>query len=104
MYYSGDYDYSLELEDNVIVDFDNNDVPCAFEFLDASKLFGFDKSSLMNIKKIHISIKITSELIKLNTSIVAVVHNKDVSNSLQNSLANNLNLPELNFLFNFLAY
>lgn len=99
--YDGDYNYgySLELAENVIVDFDSEGVPCAFEFLNASKLFGFDKSSLMNIKKINVNISITSKLIELSTFIVVLVHNKDVSNSLQNSLANNVNLPELNIAF-----
>ena len=70
-----DYDYSLELTDNVIVDFDKNGIPCAFEFLNASKL------------------------IELNTLIVALVHNKAVSNSLQKSHVNNVNIPELNLAF-----
>lgn len=99
LYYARDYDYSLELADNVIVDFDNNSIPCAFEFLDASKLFGFNKSSLMNIKKMNINIKIISKLIDLTTSIVVDVQNEDVSNSLKNSLANNINLPEINLDF-----
>lgn len=94
-----DYDYSLELTDNVIVDFDKNGIPCAFEFLNASKLFGFDRSSLMSIKKINITINVTSKLIELNTLIVVLVHNKAVSNSLQKSHVNNVNIPELNLAF-----
>lgn len=94
-----DYDYSLELSNDVIVDFDINGIPCAFEFLNASKLFGFDKSSLMNIKKINVSINVTSKLIELSTLIVVLVHNKSISNRLRNSLANNVNLPELNLAF-----
>ncbi len=94
-----DYDYSLELTDDVIIDFDCDGLPRAFEFLNASKLFGFDKSSLMNIKKINITIKVTSKLFELSTLIVVVVHNKDVSNSLQNCLANNVNLPDLDLAF-----
>lgn len=101
LYYAGDYDYdySLELTDDVIIDFDCGGIPRAFEFLNASKLFGFDKSSLMNIKKINITIKVTSKLIELSTLIVAVVHNNDVSNSLQNCLANNVNLLDLDLAF-----
>lgn len=78
---------------------DKNGIPCAFEFLNASKLFGFDKSSLMNIKKINITINVTSKLIELNTLIVVLVHNKAVSNSLQKSHVNNVNIPELNLAF-----
>ena len=100
LYYAEDYDhdYSLELTDNVIIDFDCDGIPRAFEFLNDS-MFGFDKSSLMNIKKINITIKVTSKLIELSTLIVVVVHNKDVSNSLQNCLANNVNLPDLDLAF-----
>ncbi len=97
--YDYDYDYSLELTDDVIVDFDCDGVPCAFEFLNASKLFGFDKSSLMNIKRINVSIKVTSKLIELNTLIVVVICNKTVSNSLLESHVNNVDLPELNLAF-----
>ena len=101
LYYAEDYeyDYSLELTDDVIVDFDINGVPCAFEFLNASKLFGFNKSSLMNIKKINVSINVTSKLIELSTLIVVSIHNKTISNSLLESHVNNMNLPELNLAF-----
>ena len=101
LYYTEDYDYdySLELTDDVIVDFDCDGVPSAFEFLNASKLFGFDKSSLMNIKRINVSIKVTSKLIELNTLIVVVICNKTVSNSLLESHVNNVDLPELNLAF-----
>ena len=53
----------------------------------------------MNIKKINVSINVTSKLIELSTLIVVLVHNKSVSNRLRNSLANNVNLPELNLAF-----
>ena len=94
-----DYDYSLELTDDVIIDFDCDGLPRAFEFLNASKLFGFDKSSLMNIKKINITIKVTSKLFELSTLIVVVICNKTVSNSLLESHVNNVDLPELNLAF-----
>ena len=99
LYYAEDYDYSLELTDDIIVDFDINGVPCAFEFLNTSKLFDFDKSSLMNIKKINVSIDVTSKLIELSALIVVNIHNKTISNSLLESHVNNMNLPELNLSF-----
>lgn len=101
LYYAKDYeyDYSLELTDEVIVDFDTNGYPKAFEFLNASKLFNVDKINLKHIKNIEIKIKITTKLIELSTLIVVGIHNKDTRTVLENSLVNEGNIPELDLAF-----
>lgn len=101
LYYAEDYnyDYSLELTEDIIVDFDSEGYPRAFEFLNASKLFKLDKFNLMHIKKINVTIKVTSKLIELNILLVANLNNKDMRSSLEKSLVNNVNLPELDLYF-----
>ncbi len=46
-----DYEYkkSVRLEEDIILDFDKNDVPVALELLNASKTLHVKKSSLINL-------------------------------------------------------
>ena len=66
--YAGDYDYdcSLELMDNLIVDFDTEGIPRAFEFLEVSKLFNLSKNYLRNIEKIDLIMMVNSKAIKIH--------------------------------------
>ena len=56
IYCVDDYEYevSLELDNDVILDLDTNGKPVAFEFLNASKVFHLDKSYFKNLVKISI--------------------------------------------------
>lgn len=76
------YDVSLNFDERSLVDFDTNGIPCAFEFFNASELFGFNKEVLDNIKEIKINIIIDSNMVKVNTMIIAIFKNKIISNSL----------------------
>lgn len=58
-----DYDVSLELDNNIILDLDIDGKPVAFEFLNASKLFKLDKNYFKNLVKICIRLDITDKLI-----------------------------------------
>lgn len=66
--YAGDYDYdcSLELMDNLIVDFDTEGIPRAFEFLEVSKLFNVSENYLRNIEKIDLVMMVNSKAIKIH--------------------------------------
>ena len=44
-----EYDVSLELDNDVVLDLDICGKPVAFEFLNASKVFGLDKSYFKNL-------------------------------------------------------
>ena len=72
-----DYEVSLELNNDVILDFDTKNQPVAFEFLNASKIFNLDKNYFKNLVKISIQSKITEECIRLKVQLYALIHNKN---------------------------
>lgn len=78
IYCVDDYDYevSLELDNDVILDIDKDGKPVAFEFLNVSKIFNLNKSHFNNLTKITIQSIITEEVINLKVQLVVPIHNK----------------------------
>ena len=70
-----EYEVSLELDNDVILDIDKDGNPVAFEFLNASKLFHLEKSYFKNLIKITVKSTVTDESIKLTAELVFPVHN-----------------------------
>lgn len=95
------YETSLELNAEVIMDFDENGIPSAFEFLNASKLFKINDSSLNQIKEINVSVSITEKLIEFTTELTVFVQDEFVKNNLFNMTANNYSIPEFNEVLSF---
>ena len=71
-----EYEVSLELDNDVILDIDKDGNPVAFEFLNASKLFHLEKSYFKNLIKITVKSTVTDESIKLTAELVVPVHDK----------------------------
>ena len=84
-----EYEVSLELDNDVILDIDKEGKPVAFEFLNASKIFNLDKSYFNNLAKITIQSNIT-EAINLKVQLFVSVHNKTQTFGM-NRIATNLN-------------
>ena len=92
IYCVDDYEYevSLELDNDVILDIDKEGKPVAFEFLNASKIFNLDKSHFNNLTKITIQSIITVEAINLKVKLAVPVHNKTQTFGM-NRITTNLN-------------
>lgn len=88
-----DYDESVELRNDVILDFDINLKPSALEILNASKILNVPKYNLKNIKSISMKIGVNKELICLDLSLKVLIHNKTLLKSLNNSAINDINAP-----------
>lgn len=88
-----EYDVSFELGDDVIMDFDKNNVPVAFEFLNASKLFKMKKIDFNNLLRIRIKADINEDEITLNIHIVAAIHNKNTNFDVNRVASNIQNIP-----------
>ena len=69
-----EYEVSLELDNNVILDIDCDKNPVAFEFLNASKLFKLDKSYFNKLEKIAIQSNIKNNTIDFKVELE--VYNK----------------------------
>lgn len=90
---SYEYDVSLELDNDVILDFDINCKPVAFQFLNAFKVFNLDKSYFKNLVKINIQSKITEDLISLKVQLLVFVHNKNQVFDINRIISNLSNIP-----------
>ncbi|MEN4017535.1 MAG: DUF2283 domain-containing protein [Methanobacterium sp.] len=97
-----DYEYkeSLEIEGNIIVDFDKNYVPVALEILDASKFLNVSKFSLKNLIKWDMNIQVTEDSIKVKASFIVPVRQKEVEKPLLAEAMNDINLPIIQTHFN----
>lgn len=90
-----EYEASLELDNNVILDLDTKGKPVAFEFLNASSVFKLDKSYFKNLISIHILSEITEEAIRLNAELSVFVHNKNQVFDLNRVTSNLDNIPSV---------
>ncbi len=96
LYITEDYEYqkSLRLADDIILDFDKNDVPVALELLNASKTLKVNKSSLLQPIDINMHICVGKEKIRLDASFSVFVHQKPIPKDLNWQVSNDINLAE----------
>ncbi len=90
---SYEYDVSIELDNDVILDLDVGGKPVAFEFLNASKIFKLDKGYFKNLLSIGIQSKITVDAINLNVQLIALIRNKNQSFDVNRITSNLNNIP-----------
>ena len=64
-----EYEESVEMTCDVLMDFDTLLNPSAFEFLNASKIFKSNNGDLCDIQKIKVHVSINEDLIKLHVHI-----------------------------------
>lgn len=88
------YKESIELTDNIILDFDANNVHVALEILDASKFFHVNPYVLRNFK-LDMNIRIEEEKINLNAKFIFLIHQKKEEVSLNVGTINDIELPSL---------
>lgn len=69
------YKESIELTDNIILDFDSSNVPVALEIFDASKFFHVKPYALRNFG-LDMNIKIQEDTINLNAKFILITHQK----------------------------
>lgn len=81
-----EYEQSIEMTCDVIMDFDILLNPSAFEFLNASKLFKSNNGDLCDIKKINVHVSINEDLIKLHVNIFTPNNKFDVIKKSVNDL------------------
>lgn len=89
-----DYKYrkSVRVNDNIIIDFDENDVPVALELLNASKIFHVKKSSLTHPVGIDMRIAVGEDLIRLEAKFRISIHQKPTPLSLNKEVTNDKGL------------
>jgi len=88
------YKESIELEEGIILDFDENNFPVALEVLDASKVLKIPKKQYLNeITCVHMNICISDELIKVKLTVEVEINQKETSMTVNSLAINNINAP-----------
>lgn len=90
-----EYDVSLELDNNVILDLDTTGKPVAFEFLNASKVFKINKSYFKSLVNINIQTEITQDIINLTVKLIVPVRNKNQVFDVNRVISNLNNIPAM---------
>ena len=89
------YNTSIELNNDIILDFDKNENPVALEILNTSKVLGVSKSNLENIKNIRIKVNIDKKSIKLNACFDIFIDNREETAKVSPFTANNIGIPNV---------
>lgn len=97
MYITDEYEYkeSIELGNNIILDFDKNDVPVAIEILDAAKVLNVEKFSLNNLKGLIMEISIEEDTITIKAEFKVVLHQMELDAPISLEVPNDLDLPQM---------
>ena len=85
---------SLELEEGVILDFDENDVPISIEILDISKRLGIKKSILKSADA-HMRIICNKDILEVKINFIYKIHEKEFNGTIDSKIANNYDLPQM---------
>ena len=86
------YDKTVEMDDGLLLDFDENNVPVSLEILDASKRFNLSKESLRNVIFIKMDVLVDDKSICLNV-VIGTVENRQ---KIDSYATNFCNLPNMN--------
>ncbi len=87
------YKESIEIKGNIILDFDENNIPVALEILDAHKFFGVEKYSLKQPIGIKMNIEVGEEKIRVKAWFNFIFHLKEIENPVEVDTVNDIKLP-----------
>lgn len=88
------YKESIELADNIILDFDSENIPVALEILDASKYFHVKPYALRNFA-LDMKIYIQTDKITLNAKFIISTHHKKEEVPVNVGTINDIELPTM---------
>lgn len=97
VYVSGDYQYdtSIELNNDVILDFDESGIPVALEILNASHVLKVPKYALNGIEEIKMSIKVNEKSISLKAGFGVILHNREQTQLVDTFTSNDIGIPTM---------
>ncbi|MDO8869636.1 MAG: DUF2283 domain-containing protein [Methanobacteriaceae archaeon] len=90
-----EYDTSIELNNEVILDFDKNGNPVALEILSASNILKTPKYSLKRINNIKMNVDINEKSIGLKLFLGVIIHNKEQIHSVNTFTSNDTGIPNI---------
>lgn len=95
IYVSQDYNYdtSIELDNDVILDFDEVGIPVALEILNASRVLKVPKYILNGIEEIKMTIKVNEKFISLKAGFGVILHNREQIQLVDTFTSNDIGIP-----------
>lgn len=88
-----EYDESVELTNDIIMDFDVDGNAVALEILNVSKVLKVPRSSLRKIDSIHMDIGVDEKLISLEFCVGVFTSQEELTKSINKSAVNDLDFP-----------
>lgn len=89
------YATSVELDDNVILDFDSDNVPVVLEILNAFKILNTTRFSLGNIQKIKMNVNVNDESISLKLNLNVLTSNRNQTQKVDTFTSNDIGIPSI---------
>ena len=90
-----DYKETIEMDDGILLDFDNCNIPVSIYILSASKKLNVPKESLRNLVYFNMNIVITSKIISINANICLDTRNNINNQNIKHITSNNYNIPAM---------
>ncbi len=91
--YDFSYEQTVEMGENLFLDFDVNNVPVSLEILDASKRFNLPKECLKNIICFNIDICVDEKSISIDAKIGVLMDNVRNDQFFKSFISNRGNFP-----------
>ena len=89
------YHATIELDEGLLLDFDEDNVPTALEILDASKRLNVSKNSLNKLISFHMKVIVDGKSISINAIFGLLIHDKENRRELEPFTANKYNIPNM---------
>lgn len=89
------YHETIELDEGLLLDFDEDNVPTALEIHDASKRLNVPKNSLNELIFFHMKVIVDAKSISINAIFGVLIHNKENKQELESFTSNNYNIPNM---------
>ncbi|WP_409200765.1 hypothetical protein [Methanobrevibacter sp. DSM 116169] len=89
------YKKTIEIDNSVYIDFDENNVPFALEMFNASRIFNIRKQDLHNPKHIDMNITIKDGIIYLKITYIYETHNASVIEEVDKKVINDYNISDM---------
>lgn len=89
------YHETIELDEGLLLDFDEDKVPTALEIHDASKRLNVPKNSLNELVFFHMKVTVDTKSISINAIFGVLIQNKENKQELESFTSNNYNIPNM---------
>ena len=89
------YHETIEFDEGLLLDFDENNVPTALEIHDASKRLNVPKNSLNDLIFFNMKVIVDAKSISINAIFGILIHEKENKQELESFTSNNYNIPNM---------